>query len=61
MADIVFEFFTGFILLIAFVALKGEFCDHSGNGEKEALDHFVSAFVASHIKAGHWGTPVAVY
>jgi AcrR family transcriptional regulator len=47
--DLVHEFFTGFIPLVAFVALQEKFCDYFHCDEKEALDLFVDSFMASHV------------
>jgi AcrR family transcriptional regulator len=43
------EFFTGFIPLIAFVALKEKWCDFFQCDRDEALGYFVESFIASHV------------
>jgi AcrR family transcriptional regulator len=43
------EFFTGFIPLVAFVALQEKFCDYFTCDREVALEAFVDAFMASHI------------
>ena len=48
-SEIVYEFFTGFIPLVAFVALQEKFCDYFGCQGREALEAFVDAFMASHV------------
>ena len=45
------EFFTGFIPLIAFVALREKFCDYYQCDKEEALSFFVKSFKASHINS----------
>lgn len=47
--EIIHEFFTGFIPLVAFVALQEKFCHYFGCNGEEALDHFVDSFMASHV------------
>jgi AcrR family transcriptional regulator len=46
---LVHEFFTGFVPLLAFVALRDRFCEHFGCGRDEALTHFLDAFADSHL------------
>jgi AcrR family transcriptional regulator len=46
--QLVHEFFTGFIPLIAFVALRERFCEHYRIAPDEARDLFVEAFFRSH-------------
>ena len=43
------EFFTGFIPLIAFVALKEKSCDFFRCDRDEALGYFIGSFIASHV------------
>jgi AcrR family transcriptional regulator len=51
--DTVREFFTGFIPLVAFAALRDRFCDYFGCDPGLALEAFVDAFMASHASAHH--------
>lgn len=46
-----FEFFTGFIPVIAFIALKESWCEYFEYDEDEALELFLEAFEASHLSA----------
>ncbi len=43
------EFFTGFIPLIAFIALKDKWCDFFQCDKDEALGLFLESFIASHV------------
>lgn len=45
----VHEFFTGFLPLVAFVALRDRYCDYFECDAEEAVDHFVDAFTRSHL------------
>ncbi len=47
--QLVHEFFTGFVPLVAFVALRSRFCEHFHLEPDEARDLFVEAFLRSHI------------
>jgi AcrR family transcriptional regulator len=47
---LVHEFFTGFIPLLAFVALKDRWCEYFQCSKEEVLDQFVCTFFESHIK-----------
>jgi AcrR family transcriptional regulator len=47
---LVHEFFTGFIPLLAFVALKDRWCEYFQCNKEEVLDQFVRTFFESHIK-----------
>jgi AcrR family transcriptional regulator len=49
------EFFTGFLPLVAFVALRDRYCEYFGCNAEETVDHFVEAFTRSHL-AGHAST-----
>lgn len=46
---LVHEFFTGFLPLVAFVALRQRFCEHFQIDSDEALDLFLEAFARSHL------------
>jgi AcrR family transcriptional regulator len=46
-----FEFFTGFIPVVAFVALRDTWCEYFEYDEGEALELFLEAFEESHISA----------
>lgn len=50
----VHEFFTGFLPLIAFVALRDKWCKHHGEDPERVTDAFLEAFVSTHLhgKAG---------
>ncbi len=48
-SELVHEFFTGFIPLVAFVALQEKFCEYFHCDKKEALDLFVDSFMTSHV------------
>ncbi len=50
----VYEFFTGFLPLVAFAALRDRYCEYFGCDADEAVDHFVDAFTRSHL-ARHEG------
>lgn len=45
----VHEFFTGFIPLVAFVALRDAWCEHSRLAPERIVDDFVEAFARSHV------------
>ena len=47
--QLVHEFFTGFIPLIAFVVLKDKWCDFFQCDKEEVLEQFVQFFAASHV------------
>ena len=49
--ETIHEFFTGFIPLVAFVALREKFCDYFKCDGKEAQEAFVDAFMASHVES----------
>lgn len=44
----VFEFFTGFMPAVTFVALRDQWCDYFGCDRDRLMDHFLDAFMASH-------------
>lgn len=46
---LVFEFFTGFIPMVAFVALKDTWCEYFDCDADRALTHFVDSFYVSHL------------
>jgi AcrR family transcriptional regulator len=48
-SEIVHEFFTGVIPLIAFVVLRDKFCNFFQCSRSEALNHFVESFLKSHV------------
>jgi AcrR family transcriptional regulator len=43
------EFFTGFIPLVTFVALRDKWCQHYGGAPEAATADFVEAFVRTHL------------
>ncbi len=45
----VHEFFTGFLPLVAFAALRDRYCEYFHCEADEAVDHFVDAFTRSHL------------
>ncbi len=47
--QLVHEFFTGFIPLIAFVVLKDKWCDFFQCDKDEVLEQFIEFFAASHV------------
>ena len=47
--QLVHEFFTGFIPLIAFVVLKDKWCDFFQADKDEVLEQFVKFFAVSHV------------
>lgn len=47
----VHEFFTGFIPLVAFVALRDKWCSYFGYDPDQITAEFVEAFVNSHLKS----------
>jgi AcrR family transcriptional regulator len=48
----VYEFFTGFMPIIAFVSLQEKWSKYFGCDNEKALDYFIEAFTQTHIK-GH--------
>ena len=48
--ELFFEFFTGFIPLIAFVTLRDKWCEYFDSNADDALRYFVKSFVASHVE-----------
>ena len=49
-AQMVREFFTGFLPLVAFVALRDKWCKHYGCSPDEVTRDFIEAFAASHLE-----------
>lgn len=49
---LVFEFFTGLIPLIMFVALRHQWCRHYGTSEEALLRRFLDAFERTHVNVG---------
>jgi AcrR family transcriptional regulator len=47
---LVHEFFTGFIPLLAFVALKDKWCEYFKCSKDEVLEQFIDIFFESHVK-----------
>jgi hypothetical protein len=47
----VHEFFTGFIPLVAFVALRDKWCKHFDCAPGQVTDDFIEAFAATHLKS----------
>jgi AcrR family transcriptional regulator len=48
---IVYEFFTGMMPIISFIMLKDKWCEYFKYDEKKLFEHFMEAFVNSHLKA----------
>jgi AcrR family transcriptional regulator len=46
-----YEFFTGFMPIIAFVSLHEKWSQYFGCDNQKALDYFIEAFTQTHIKA----------
>jgi AcrR family transcriptional regulator len=46
-----YEFFTGFMPIIAFVSLQEKWSKYFGCDNEKALDYFIEAFTQTHIKA----------
>ncbi|MBK8599115.1 MAG: TetR/AcrR family transcriptional regulator [Holophagales bacterium] len=46
---LVHEFFTGFIPMVMFVALRDRWCSYFGHSPDQATDDFVEAFARSHL------------
>lgn len=46
------EFFTGFVPIIAFVALQEKWCNYFDCDRNKALDYFIDSFTRTHLK-GH--------
>lgn len=49
---LVFEFFTGLIPLIMFVALRHQWCRHYDTSEEDLLRRFLDAFERTHVNVG---------
>jgi AcrR family transcriptional regulator len=49
-SEMVYEFFTGFVPMIAFTALKDKWCAYFGHAEDQVTKHFMDAFVESHFR-----------
>lgn len=49
---LLYEFFTGFVPIISFVALQEKWCQYFGADAEQTLDDFIEAFTASHLN-GH--------
>lgn len=45
------EFFTGFLPLVAFVALRAKWCGHFGGTPEQVTRDFVQAFAATHVES----------
>jgi hypothetical protein len=45
----VHEFFTGFIPLVLFVALRDRWCDYFGYAPEQVTGDFIEAFARSHL------------
>jgi AcrR family transcriptional regulator len=50
-SQMVREFFTGFIPMIAFAALKDKWCAYFGHPKDQVTKDFMDAFVESHLRA----------
>lgn len=50
-SEMVYEFFTGFLPLMAFVALREKWCDHFGGTPDEVTRDFVEAFSRTHLRS----------
>lgn len=48
-ARMIFEFFTGFLPLVMFIALRHQWCRHYGSSEEEVLQQFEEAFTRTHL------------
>lgn len=44
------EFFTGFVPIIAFVALREKWCDYFGCPHEKIVDYFLDEFTQSHLR-----------
>lgn len=51
-SEMVSEFFTGFVPLIAFAALKDKWCAYFGHSKDAVTKDFMDAFVESHLRSG---------
>lgn len=49
--EMVHEFFSGVLPLIAFVALRDKWCKHFGCDPEQATRHFVESFARSHLRS----------
>ncbi len=48
-----FEFFTGFIPAVTFVAMRDQWCEYFGCDRDRLLDDFLDAFMRTHMAAHH--------
>jgi hypothetical protein len=48
---LVHEFFTGFIPMLVFVALRDRWCSYFGHDPDRVIDDFVEAFARSHLSS----------
>jgi hypothetical protein len=46
---LVHEFFTGFIPMVMFVALRDRWCGYFGHAHDQVTDDFIEAFARSHL------------
>ncbi|MBU0508316.1 TetR/AcrR family transcriptional regulator [bacterium] len=52
-SELVYEFFTGFVPIVAFVAFRDKWCKYFGCDSQEALNLFVEAFRRTHLASHH--------
>ena len=49
--EMVYEFFTGFLPLLGFVALREKWCEHFGGTPEEVTRDFIEAFSRTHLRS----------